>query len=426
MPVIAPPCGFGQHARVTRFVTGLRCTLCQRLDPPGDGNEYACLTCGGIRDVEYDYERIARALGPEQLAADRRSDVLRYGPLLPLEPHWTTSRLGIGGTPVTEAPRLARTLGVSRLWLKDDGRLPTASFKDRASFVGTARALAQGAPVIAAASTGNAATSLAGLAASLGLTAHIFVPSTAPEAKVAQLLVFGAKVFLIEANYDRTYDLCQEAVAKFGWYNRSAAVNPYLVEGKKTCGHEIGEQLAAELPDWVAMSVGDGCSLAATWKGLVEMQRLGVISRVPRMLAVQAEGAAPLAHAFDRQTERVEIVAAQTIADSINVGNPRNPVKALRAVRASHGAFVTVSDQQIVDWIPRLGSTGVFGEPTAVAAIAGVEVARARGIIGPTDSVLHVVSGNGLKDVRGAMRSVRAPAPVEASLDAVSRAVEAL
>src|SRR5205814_1341201 len=185
---------------------------------------------------------------------------------------------------------------------------------------------------------------------------------------------------MVKANYDKTYDLCQEAVARFGWYNRSAAVNPYLVEGKKTCGHEIAEQLqTSEMPDWLAMSVGDGCSIAGCFKGLKEMRRLGIIDRVPKMLAVQAAGAAPLLRAFENGTEAVvRMEDAHTIADSINVGMPRNPVKALRAVRESEGVFVAASDDAILAAIPKVARhSGVFAEPTAVAAVAGTEAARA-------------------------------------------------
>ena len=322
-------------------ITGLRCTLCGLLEPEGK-NEKTCPSCGprGIRDVEYDYPAIAQRFGRASLAADRRPSVARYLPLLPLAPSGQITPLLVGRTPLVEAPALAKALGIGRLWIKDDGRQPTGSFKDRASFVGTARAVALGQKTIAAASTGNAATSLAGLAASLGLEAKIFVPKTAPEAKIAQLLIYGADVFLVDADYDATYDLCQEAVARFGWYDRSAAVNPYLVEGKKTCGHEIAEDLAGDMPDWVSIGVGDGCCAAATYKGLVEMMRIGVSDRVPKILGVQAEGSAPLVHAFEAGTESVTTVEAHTIADSINVGNPRNPVKALRAVRESGGALV--------------------------------------------------------------------------------------
>jgi threonine synthase len=410
---------------VGTFVLGLRCTLCGGFDPPG-ASEYTCARCGplGIRDVEYDYGRIAGVLSPASLAGDPRMNLRRYLPLLPVDDGALLPQVDVGMSPIIEAHRLASTLDIARLWLKNDGSLPTGSSKDRASWVGVTRAGHQGAEVIAAASTGNAATSLSGLAASMGITAHIFVPASAPEAKIAQLCVFGARVFLVNASYDRTYDLCQEAVERFGWYNRSAAKNPHLVEGKKTCGHEIAEQFsAARLPDWVAMSVGDGCSIAGCYKGMREMQRLGIVDRTPKMLGVQAEGAAPLARAFREGKERVERMDdAQTIADSINVGMPRNPIKALRAVRESNGAFVTVSDQSILSFIPRVArASGVFGEPTAVAAVAGIETARREGIVKREETVLAVITGNGLKDVRTAMRSVTAPAPIEPNIEAVAR-----
>lgn len=408
------------------YVTGLKCTLCGHEAPPE--SESTCPRCGpvGIRDVLYDYEGVRAVLSSASLRADHDRTIRRYLPLLPVDDPRFLPPLDVGMTPIIEAPRLAAFAGVARMWVKNDGQLPTGSFKDRASYVGVARALTQGATAIAAASTGNAATSLAGIAASVGLPAYIFVPASAPEAKIAQLCVYGARVFLVSASYDRTYDLCQEAVARFGWYNRSAAVNPYLVEGKKTCGHEIAEQMAPiALPDWVAMSVGDGCSLAACFKGLDEMRRLGVSGRVPRMLAVQAEGAAPLARAFAAGTEAiVRQDDASTVADSINVGMPRNPVKALRAVRRSNGAFVTVSDAAILAAIPEVARrTGIFAEPTAVAAVAGVVAARAQGIIEPGASVLAVLTGNGLKDVRTAMRSVACPEPIAPNLAAVEAAL---
>jgi threonine synthase len=274
-------------------------------------------------------------------------------------------------------------------------------------------------------STGNAASSLAGFAAEAGLTAYIFVPASAPEAKVAQLLVYGAKVLLVEGTYEDAFRTCQASVEAFGWYNRNCAINPYLVEGKKTCGLEIAEQMRDRMPDVVTVALGDGCTTAGIWKGLVEMRRHGMIDRLPRLLAVQAEGAAPLARAFERGDERIEPVDASTLADSINVGAPRNGVKALRAVRASGGAIVTTSDEAILSWIPRLArATGVFAEPTGVAALAGLEAAIGRGLVSRGERVLHVATGNGLKDIRGAMRSVRPPVRIPPELDAVRRALE--
>jgi threonine synthase len=257
------------------------------------------------------------------------------------------------------------------------------------------------------------------------MKAFIFVPASAPEAKVAQLLVYGAKVFLVEGAYEDAFRVCQAAVDAFGWYNRNCAINPYLVEGKKTCGLEIGEQLRASPPDVVTVALGDGCTTAGIWKGLVEMKTHGVLDRLPRLLAVQAEGAAPLARTFARGDERIEPVEAATLADSINVGSPRNGIKALRAVRASGGAIVTASDEAILSWIPRLArATGIFAEPTAVAALAGLDAALERGLVSRGERVLHVATGNGLKDTRGAMRSVGPPTRIPPDLDAVRAALE--
>jgi threonine synthase len=334
-------------------------------------------------------------------------------------------RLQVGFTPVVESPALAKELGLGAFWVKDDGRNPTASFKDRASSVGVLRARWLGRSEITCSSTGNAASSLAGFAAEAGMKAFIFVPASAPEAKVAQLLVYGARVFLVEGPYEDAFRVCQAAVGEFGWYNRNCAINPYLVEGKKTCGLEIAEQMRERLPDVVTVALGDGCTTAGIWKGLVEMKTHGLIDRLPRILAVQAEGAAPLAKTFARGDERIDPVDAATLADSINVGAPRNGIKALRAVRASGGAIVTASDEAILAWIPRLArATGVFAEPTGVAALAGLEAAIEKGLVARGERVLHVATGNGLKDTRGAMRSVGPPTRIPPDLDAVRRTLE--
>ena len=410
-------------------VTGLRCVLCAAVYAHGEV-EYTCPRCGleGILDVEYDAERIARRFSRRALESDREPSLWRYRALLPVPDDVTLlppPRLRVGFTPVVDAPALAKELGLDALLVKDEGRNPTASFKDRASAVGVLRARWLGRDEITCSSTGNAASSLAGFAAEAGMRAIIFVPSSAPEAKVAQLLVYGAQVFLVDGPYEDAFRICQAAVAEFGWYNRNCAINPYLVEGKKTCGLEIGEQLRAAPPDVVTVALGDGCTTAGIWKGLVEMKTYGVLDRLPRLLAVQAEGAAPLARTFARGDERIEPVEASTLADSINVGAPRNGIKALRAVRASGGAIVTARDEAILAWIPRLArATGVFAEPTAVAALAGLEAALEKGLVSRGERVLHVATGNGLKDTRGAMRSVRPPTRIPPDLDAVRAALE--
>jgi threonine synthase len=269
---------------------------------------------------------------------------------------------------------------------------------------------------VACASTGNAASSLAAMCASLGQKAVIFVPERAPAPKLAQLQVFGATVFRVKGSYDEAYALCEEAIAHYGWYPRSAAVNPYLVEGKKTCGLEIAELEAA---DWVAVSVGDGCTIAGIWKGLVEMHALGILSRLPRLLGVQAEGAPAVYEEWlaggDAGPARAPKGApAQTMADSICVGVPRNWRRAVRAVNASGGKMVCVSDAAIEEAMrlcARLG--GVYGEPAAATAVAGLSDEEVQG------SALVVVSGSGLKDVAGAQKAGGPPHEVPRDLGRV-------
>jgi threonine synthase len=231
--------------------------------------------------------------------------------------------------------------------------------------------------------------------------------------------VFGARVIRVAGSYDQTWELCQRACDAYGWYNRNAAVNPSLVEGKKTCGLEIAEQLGAEIPDWVAVSVGDGCTIAGTWKGLQEMRALGFIPRLPRMLGVQAEGARPLVDAFEQRRD-VEAGPAQTLADSICVGHPRNWRKALRAVRESKGAFVAVADEAMLDAMREAGRlSGVFGEPAGVAGLAGLRKAVEKGIVSRRATALAIVTGSGLKDVKSAMRAAGEPVtlrPLDAEL----------
>ena len=361
---------------------------------------------------------------PAQAAPADDGDALdRYRSLLPMPPG--TRRLPAGylpRTPLLPAPRLAAELGVARLLVKDESRNPTGSLKDRSSALAVEIAAAAGYRDITCASTGNAAASLAGACAAAGLTARIFVPAATPAGKLAQLAAFGARVLLVRGSYDEAYYLCEDAVREFGWYDRNCAVNPYLMEGKKTCALEIAEQLGGEPVDWLAVAVGDGCTVAALGKGMAEMVRLGRLPRAPRLLAVQPEAAAPIAAAWRRGGERIEPVSPSTVADAVSVGSPRNGVKALRAVRASGGAFVTVSDEQILAAAAALGRlAGVFAEPGAAAGVAAVARACAEGLIRPGDSVVHVVTGSGLKTVTAG------PAPfpeIEPTLAGVLAAVD--
>lgn len=323
-----------------------------------------------------------------------------------------------------EAPRLATALGVARIRLKDDGRNASASFKDRASSVGVQHALQSGAREIACASTGNAASSLAHCAAAVGLACNIFVPQTVPEGKLAQLLAYGARVFKVKGPYDLAYDLCGTACARFGWYNRNCAINPYLVEGKKTGGLEVAEQCADDPPDWVAVSVGDGCTIAGIAKGLASMKAVGIVSWSTRVLGVQAAGVAPILAAMT--TNRLDRAAGgTTYADSINCPVPRNWRKAVNAVRESNGAMVAVTDEQIMEAVRVTGRlSGVFAEPAAATAVAGIAEARRKGVIDAKASVVAMITGNGLKDISGALRAVGKPHEIAPDIGEVARIVE--
>lgn len=407
-------------------ITRLTCVRCGRHYSPKDVS-YTCLACGvtGILDVEYDYDAAREQFDALRRGPDVPPGIWRYMPLLPLDPEWERPGLPLGDTPLIDCPSLARELGVRRYLIKDDSKTPTSSSKDRASAIAVVRARAAGYEIAGCASTGNAAVSLAGWCAAAGLRSLIFVPATAPEAKVAQLSIYGARVLLVDADYAKTWRLAQRAAGELEFYNRNCAVNPYLVEGKKTLGLEIGEELADDPPTVVTMSVGDGCSIAGLWKGLDEMHRLGVLPRLPRLLGVQAEGAAPLVRAFEQGEEGPVTGEAATLADSISVGEPRNAIKALRAVRRSEGALLGVSDNEILAAIKDVARlSGIFAEPAAAASFAGVRRARLSGFVSAKDTIVHVVTGSGLKDVRAAQKATSAPAVIEPTLEAVREELE--
>lgn len=418
------------HARVALaarlpHIKGFQCVVCGAEYGFAEV-EYVCPSCGpvGVLDVVYDYDRVP---------TDRPSGGARsmwYRQLAPLSKDAVLPALSIGGTPLYDAPRLAERLGLPQVWIKDDGRNPTASFKDRASAMVVAHALELGISTVATASTGNAAAALAGVcAATPGVEATIFVPAAAPEAKIAQLLVYGARVLLVEGTYDEAFDLCWDVCEEFGWYNRSTGINPFTTEGKKTVSFELAEQLNWQVPDAVVVSVGDGSIIGGVHKGFVDMLAMGWIDRIPRLIGVQAEGSSPLVRAWQQglAPQDMQPVDAFTIADSISSGLPRDRAKALRAVRATDGAYVSVTDDQIVAAIPELAQgSGVFAEPAGAAAYAGLKQAVAEQIIRPDERVAVLVTGSGLKDIRTAMKSVGQAVRVQPTLDAVRSALSGL
>ena len=397
------------------FVTALRCVICDSTYGSAMGR-YVCDGCGdvGTLDVRYDYDAVGEVLTRETLAADRNRSMWRYRPLLPIDPLSPVSTLGVGGTPLIEAESLARRLGVRRMWIKDEARQPTASLKDRASAVALVRARQDRYPVVTTASTGNAAVALAGLAAETGQSAVIFMPVSAPGAKLAQVQAYGATVVEVDGSYHDAFELSMHAVERFAWYNRNTGINPYVGEGKKTVALEIAEQLRWEAPDAVFVGVGDGSIIGGVHKGFKDALALGWIDRMPRLYGVQAVGSAYLADAWAEGEDVVTKppIRAKTKADSISADLPRDRVKAMAAVKDTGGAWVTVEDHDILDMIPAVASrSGVFPEPAAAAAFAGLaRVTDGYWDAGPgveeSDRVVVISTGSGLKDIEAAMYGI--------------------
>ncbi len=413
--------------RSIRSVLGLRCVLCGRHFQT-DEVDYVCPDHLGAAtlSVVYDYQYLAGLTSPDRLASDPDRSIWRYRRLLPVHPDAEPPPLQVGGTPLLPAKVLEEEVGVT-LWVKDEGRQPTASLKDRASALAVLKARERGADIITAASTGNAGAALAALCAAAGIPSVIFVPATAPQPKVAQLLSFGATVLLVRGSYHQAFDLCLWASGEFGWYNRNTGYNPYMTEGKKTVSYEIWEQLGYRVPDVVVVSVGDGCIIGGVHKGFEDLRQLGWTDRVPRLIGAQAAGSAYLAQAWSRGEDLTTKppIRAETVADSISADLPRDRFKAMAAVTETRGAFVEVSDAQILNAIVTLGQRlGVFAEPAAAASLAGLIEARRRGLVERGERVVVISTGNGLKDIDAAMRAVdesgEGPLSVDPEIEALA------
>lgn len=392
----------------------LHCAVCGRDYAP-DQVRYVCPSDGplAVLEIQIDYSSVTWRVEGKTM--------WRYRALLP-----TTAAepaISPGVSPLLPAQRLRAELGLPHLWLKDETRNPTASLKDRASSLCIAKARELGATSVSCASTGNAAASWAAVAAAEGLPCNIFVPRNAPPAKVAQLLAFGARVFSVEGTYDDAFDLCIAASERFGWYNRNTGYNPYTVEGKKTVGFEIAEQLQWQAPDVVIVPVGDGCIISGVAKGFRDLIGVGAIDRMPRLIAAQAEGSDAIARAVGGDGQ-VNPLIPSTIADSISVGLPRVGAMAVRAIRESRGEAVTVSDAEILASQRQIGRlTGVFGEPAACAPAAVATKLMSAGRLGPDETVVLVVTGSGLKDVEAAMSGAASQPSAVRDLADVQRAL---
>ncbi|KPL07847.1 threonine synthase [bacterium SM23_57] len=420
---------------------GYQCSLCSKTFGVEEVT-YTCPIDGGNLDVLLDYDAIKRQRGGK-IVLEQEPSLWRYLPLLPVSDpggHETPLRAA-GWTPIYAPSDLGKELGLEHLWVKDESRNPTASFKDRASAILVARAREINAEVIVTASTGNAGAALAGMAAAVNQKSVIFAPKTAPAAKIAQLLIYGAEVLLVDGNYDAAFDLSVAASEEFSWYCRNTGYNPFTAEGKKTAAFEIWEALLRnerkvrsdrnisdaviyklqDKPLSIFVSVGDGNIISGIHKGFKDLLALGMIEKIPRIFGVQSEESAAISNAFNAGTEVIKPVHATTRADSISVDMPRDGVRALRAATQTGGAYVTVPDEEILLAISELGKAGIFSEPAGSAAYAGMKAAVRSGLVEPDDPILVFNTGSGLKDIEAAMQSAGEAPIIQPTLESVRK-----
>jgi len=393
---------------MAKFI-GYQCSICGKEYEPGEVT-YTCPEDNGNLDVILDYQELKKKETAE-LINKNESSLWRYFPLLPVSDligEGTTIR-SAGWTPTFSPPQLKKELGVNQLWIKDESSNPTASFKDRASAILVARAKEIGAEVIVTASTGNAGAALAGMAAAVEQDSVIFAPETAPPAKIAQLLIYGAQVILVNDNYDAAYKLSLEATEEFGWYNRNTGYNPFTAEGKKTAAYEIWEQVLLsnrlDRPLCVFVSVGDGNIISGIHKGFKDLYKIGQIKQMPRIFGCQSTGSAAIYNAYKSGKEEIIAVSADTLADSISVNLPSDGLRAMRAATQTDGAYIVVEDQAILTAIADLGKVGIFAEPAGATSLAGLKQALQDDLVGEDDPILVLNTGSGLKDVKAAMQA---------------------
>ena len=399
-----------------------KCITCGKIFQANNAPEYVCPICSekqeagksllGVLECLYDYEEYKL----NHIRENAGREVIFPPAVFP--------PLKVGNTPLYQSETLRKKIDIKNLWLKDETVEPTGSYKDRASYLVVAMAQKKGYDKITCASTGNAASSLAGICASAGIESYIFVSASAPRAKLVQLAAYGANLFPINGNYDTCFELSLQATKKFGWYNRNTAYNPWTIEGKKTAAWEIACQLNFELPDQVFVPTGDGVIISGIYKGFFDLLQLGWIEKIPQLVAVQPEGSDAIVKALTENEKNISKIfrdSADSVADSLVVNAPRNAEMALRSLKMSDGYGLTVSDDEIIKAIAEVSSsTGIFVEPAASTAWAGIKEARETGKISANQTAAILLTGTGLKDIASAEKATQLPSPVEPNLEAVA------
>ena len=351
--------------------------------------------------ARYDLDAAKDGFGMEDVAC-RRADLWRYAEVLPVRDPKARIALGEGWTPMIDAPRTAERLGVRKLWVKDEGQNPTGSFKARGLCLAVSRALELGAEALALPSAGNAGSAAAAYGAAAGLPVHVVVPTDTPAPILEEMRALGADVQLLDGLISDCGKVVRKGVEEKGWWDLSTLKEPYRVEGKKTMGYELAEQLGGRLPDAIVYPTGGGTGLIGMWKAFDEMERLGWIgSDRPKMFTVQAAGCAPMVRAWEQGAEHAETwQGAQTYASGLRVPGAVGDFLILRALRESGGGAVAVPDHEMADWVAKLGAdTGIFAAPEGGATVAAVPMLMERGLIDRDDEVVLFNTGSGLKYV---------------------------
>ena len=404
-------------------VQGLRCRECGR--EYATAPIYTCEWCFGPLEVAYDYEAIARSVSREKIAAGP-SSLWRYGELLPVAANPSVD-LGTGFTPLVRADRLAAELGLGELWLKNDTRNPTNSFKDRVVTVALSKALEFGFKVAACASTGNLANSVAAHAAHAGLRSYVFIPADLEQGKVVTTAVYGGNVVAIDGNYDDVNRLCAELAGMYEWAFVNVNVRPYYAEGSKTLAFETAEQLGWRVPDHAVVPVASGSLLTKIQKGFQELHKVGLLDEEPtvRMSGAQAQGCSPVASAWLEHSDTIRPVKPDTIAKSLAIGNPADGYFALDTVRTSDGGFAAVTDDEVVDGMRLLAqSEGIFAETAGGVTIATLQKLAADGVIRSDECVVAYITGHGLKTLEAVAPTTGPTATIKPNLDAFHEAFD--
>jgi len=386
---------------------------------------YVCKKCGDLLEIKYDYSLIADTLKKNEWKRVPLS-VWRYKDLLPIKNSLKIVTLGEGGTGLHHCRRLGERLGIRQLHAKNEGENPTGSFKDRGMTVGVTKALELGVKSVICASTGNTSASLAAYAARAGILCAVLIPSgKIAYGKLAQAIIYGAKVIQVRSNFDQALEIVVQLSERHGDIYLLNSINPFRIEGQKSLGFEICEQLDYKSPDRIVVPVGNAGNISAIWKGFTEFHKLGFVKTLPKMTGIQAVGAAPIAQAIKSgSTEITPVSKPETIATAIRIGAPVSWKKALNAIRDSGGTAETVTDDEILDAQKMLARLeGIFVEPASASSIAGLKKLIENGEVDKDERVVCVTTGHGLKDPDTAVRMSEKPLEVDAELEAIERAL---